>query len=67
LSKQPLCEWCHELGIVTAATVAHHTVAHRGDAELFWNGELQSLCASCHSSRAQSEEAAETPVKTWRR
>ena len=26
------------------------------DLDLFWHGELQSLCAACHSMRKQSEE-----------
>lgn len=47
---------CETVGIASAATVADHVVPHYGDIDLFWNGELQSLCGSCHSSAKQSEE-----------
>jgi hypothetical protein len=36
--------------------VADHVVPHRGDPDLFWQGALQSLCATCHSLRKQSQE-----------
>lgn len=55
LSLQPLCARCPT---PTWATVADHVVPHRGDAWLFWFGELQSLCAPCHSSGKQKEELA---------
>jgi len=56
LRKQPLCEPCLRRGTVTAANTADHVVPHRGDAELFWKGELQSMCQSCHSAGKQREE-----------
>jgi hypothetical protein len=28
--------------------VADHVIAHRGNPELFWYGQLQSLCKQCH-------------------
>jgi 5-methylcytosine-specific restriction protein A len=62
LRSEPLCRRCAKEGRTTAATVAHHVIAHRGDAELFWCGELESACASCHSGAIQSEESSE-----WRR
>ena len=43
-------------GRVTPARVADHVVPHKGDAELFWGGELQSLCPQCHSSLKQGLE-----------
>jgi 5-methylcytosine-specific restriction endonuclease McrA len=46
-------------GQAVRASVADHKVPHRGDAELFWKGELQSLCAHCHSSAKQREEKAQ--------
>jgi 5-methylcytosine-specific restriction enzyme A len=49
---QPLCERCK----AAPATVANHKTPHRGDAELFWCGPLESVCASCHSSAIQVEE-----------
>jgi hypothetical protein len=43
-------------GGVTPATVADHVVPHGGDWNKFLLGELQSLCASCHSVGKQFEE-----------
>jgi 5-methylcytosine-specific restriction enzyme A len=40
---------CLATGIVTAAKYADHVVLHRGDEQLFWFGELQSLCSPCHN------------------
>jgi 5-methylcytosine-specific restriction endonuclease McrA len=57
LDLQPLCQRCLKAGVVTPATVANHIIAHRGDPVLFWQGELESVCASCHSSIIQSEES----------
>jgi 5-methylcytosine-specific restriction endonuclease McrA len=60
LSKEPLCRMCLAQGRVTAATVADHIIPHNGNEDLFWNGELQSLCDAdpwrCHSSRKQRIE-----------
>jgi 5-methylcytosine-specific restriction protein A len=56
LTIEPLCRMCRAKGLVTAATVADHIEPHRGDERKFWEGALQSLCASCHSSCKQSEE-----------
>lgn len=47
---------CIEQEIVTEADTADHIKPHRGDYDLFWFGELQSLCASCHSRHKQREE-----------
>lgn len=55
LLAEPLCRYCARLVRVEAATVADHVVPHRGDVELF-HGELQPLCASCHSRVKQVEE-----------
>ncbi len=38
------------------ANTADHIQRHNGDPELFWKGELQSLCATCHSRLKQQEE-----------
>lgn len=56
LGKEPLCRFCAEAGITTAATVADHVAPHRGDPLLFWEGALQSLCQSCHSRDKQALE-----------
>jgi len=53
---EPLCRKCKAMGKSRAATVADHVVPHRGNRELFFKGELQSLCATCHSSSKQLEE-----------
>lgn len=59
LAEHPLCKMCWDMRArVTPATVADHIVPHRGDSELFWDGALQSLCASCHSSIKQQMETS---------
>ncbi|MDC8756249.1 HNH endonuclease [Janthinobacterium fluminis] len=58
LSKYPLCVYCAKAGLTRAATVVDHIVAHQGDMALFWDrSNWQSLCAPCHSSTKQREEA----------
>lgn len=44
------------MGITTLATVADHIVPHRGDPDLFWNGDLQSLCKDHHDSEARLKD-----------
>ena len=56
LAEHPLCTMCERRGIVTVATVADHVTPHNGDPDLFWYGELQSLCASCHSGAKAMQE-----------
>jgi 5-methylcytosine-specific restriction enzyme A len=56
LRDHPLCAKCLNRGTITAATIADHVIPHRGDAKLFWFGELQSLCAHCHNRFKQIEE-----------
>jgi 5-methylcytosine-specific restriction enzyme A len=51
---------CLAEGRTTAATVADHVTPHRGGLDLFWHGELQSLCATCDSRFKQSEESGGT-------
>jgi 5-methylcytosine-specific restriction protein A len=55
LKAQPVCMRCR----LEPSTTVHHVIAHRGDAHAFWNGPLQAVCSSCHSSVIQSEEARE--------
>jgi hypothetical protein len=38
------------------ATVADHIQPHNGNWNEFWLGELQSLCAPCHSSTKRTME-----------
>ena len=48
-------------GIVTPATVAHHTIRHNGDEELFFNGPLASSCSDCHDIDEQRIENGGRP------
>ena len=51
LAGNPCCAMCGGM----AATV-DHIVPHRGDESLFWDeGNLQALCASCHSRKTLGE------------
>jgi 5-methylcytosine-specific restriction endonuclease McrA len=60
LQAEPLCSICRAQGRWKLATVVHHVVPHRGDPELFWGGELQSLCKPHHDVDAQSAEKGGT-------
>lgn len=68
LLDEPLCAYCLREGRITPATVADHVKPHRGDPDLFWNGELQSLCDEapwrCHSRVKQKEEISLAPNTT---
>ncbi len=57
LTREPLCRFCLERGEVTEAKVADHIKAHKGDLDLFYFGELQSLCVPCHNATKQQIEA----------
>lgn len=58
LAVHPLCVMCAAQGRTSAATVVDHIRPHRGDQVLFWDREnWQPLCATCHSSLKQAEEA----------
>lgn len=55
--QHPLCDHCTAAGLVVAAEVVDHIRPHRGDESLFWDlVNLQSLCASCHSSKTVRED-----------
>lgn len=56
LRNEPLCALCKQLGRTSIATVADHVVPHKGDVNLFWNGELQSLCKICHDGAKKEFE-----------
>lgn len=56
LQAEPLCKMCLAQGRTKAASVADHVVEHKGDEALFWEGELQSLCAPHHDSTKQGDE-----------
>jgi 5-methylcytosine-specific restriction endonuclease McrA len=56
LQRRPLCRFCLERGIVTAANVVDHVTPHRGDWNKFVTGELQSLCEPCHNATKRQIE-----------
>lgn len=56
LREYPLCRMCLDVGRTTRATIADHVIPPRGDWELFWNGELQSLCKNHHDQVKQQQE-----------
>lgn len=57
LQREPLCRYCTEAGRTSAATIANHRKAHKGDPALFWDAaNLESTCKRCHDSTVQSME-----------
>lgn len=57
LRQEPLCRRCKREGRITAATVAHHVVAHKGDERLFFDASnLAASCKPCHDTIEQSIE-----------
>ena len=56
LAKEPLCRMCTAQGRIEPAVVADHIKPHRGNVNLFWLGELQSLCLHCHNATKQAAE-----------
>lgn len=58
LYAEPLCVQCAAAGLLEPANVADHVLPHNGDPDLFWYGELQSLCTAHHSGAKQSAERA---------
>lgn len=61
LAIEPCCRMCAAQGQTTQAKIADHIVPHKGDPDLFWYGELQSLCQSHHSSDKARIESGGTP------
>jgi len=55
LDAEPLCRLCPS-DSKRLAEVADHVVPHNDDYGLFWFGELQSLCKSCHDIKKQRVE-----------
>lgn len=57
LRAHPLCRYCHELGILTPATVVDHVNPHKGDRVLFYDqSNWQGLCGPCHCGPKQQLE-----------
>ena len=55
LAANPWCVRCLEDGVYNPATDVDHKVDHKGDVELFYRGELQSLCHKHHSEKTAME------------
>ena len=56
LTGEPLCRFHLRRGETVAATIADHVDRHEGNADKFFQGELQSLCKACHDSLKQAQE-----------
>ncbi|WP_010498518.1 HNH endonuclease [Paenibacillus elgii] len=57
LRRHPLCVECLERGVLTAAMVVDHIIAHRGDYALFWSPDNhQSLCENDHNRKTVRED-----------
>lgn len=56
LMNEPFCRICAERNVATPATVADHVIPHDGDWNMFWLGELQSLCAAHHNGSKKEIE-----------
>ena len=56
IAQHPHCEECLKHGKITLATDVDHIIPHRGDPKLLYDeGNLQSLCKSCHSRKTAKE------------
>ena len=55
LTLEPYCRMCKEEGKVRLATIVDHVIDHKGDIDLFYNGERQSLCKTHHDGVKQSQ------------
>ena len=59
LISEPWCRECAAKAVTTPAGEVDHIKPHRGSKKLFYDaGNLQSLCASCHSRKTQAEVRA---------
>jgi len=56
LRREPLCRFCAEKGVVTAATDVDHVVALAAGGT-HDDTNLRSLCHSCHSARTARDQA----------
>jgi len=56
LTENPLCVMCESLGKMTPANVVDHIIPHRGNIDLFYHGEFQSLCKLHHDRNKQIQE-----------
>ncbi len=57
LASRPWCAMCAEYGRRIPAVHVHHTVRHRGNAQVFWDrSKWQGLCEEHHNRDAQQVE-----------
>lgn len=57
IAQHPVCEKCRENGVIRMATDVDHIIPHRGAPALLYDeGNLQSLCKSCHSEKTARED-----------
>jgi len=75
LGREPWCAFHLRLGKYVKADTVDHVTPHKGDAEAFFHGALQSLCHACHSSTKQHQERSRSlgydingyPLSGWNR
>lgn len=57
LKNNPLCLYCEDRGIITAASVVDHRIPHKGNFEVFWDrSNWVPCCKHCHDSYKQRLE-----------
>jgi 5-methylcytosine-specific restriction endonuclease McrA len=66
LAVEPLCRVCREAGRVTEATQVDHIRVPNGDVRLQRDpGNLQSICATCHSLKTREDQRARKLAEYW--
>jgi len=55
LLEHPFCEECRRNGRLTRATLVDHIIPIKMGGSLLDEGNLQALCASCHSRKSIQE------------
>ena len=58
LAAEPLCRCCKARGVVTPATEVDHVDGHAATAHDYRRENLQSLCATCHSTKTAIENGS---------
>lgn len=56
LRARPLCEHCQRMGQIVVATQVDHVRAIKDGGEPWARGNLQALCATCHSRKTNAED-----------
>jgi len=63
LSKNPLCQHCERLNIITAGYMADHITPISEDGEALDINNLQTLCKLCHAIKTGKETAKRKQLK----